>query len=83
MEHVATSNTRTGAMVRISLHDWKTSAAGILTTLMASSTAITAFLASQASLTPSHDLTAAKWSGAFALITSLCRIWLGFVQKDA
>jgi hypothetical protein len=64
------------------LSHWKTTAAGILSFLIATLTTLTAFQV-PAALVPNANRTLMYWTVGANLAMALFRVWLGMIQNDA
>lgn len=64
------------------MSNWKTTAAGILSFLIATLTTLTAFQVPSAMI-PGSDRTWMYATVAMNLLLALCRVWIGLLQHDA
>ena len=56
--------------------DWKTTANGLLAAIIGAAGPLAAYLATQGNK-------AAWWAGIVALASTIARVWIGILQKDA
>jgi fluoride ion exporter CrcB/FEX len=64
------------------MKNWKTTAAGLLSFMIATLTTLTAFQV-PAALIPNADRTWMYITVGANLAVALCRVWLGLIQNDA
>lgn len=61
------------------MKDWKTTTAGVLSFIMATTGPLTAYFA----LIHSPSAWQAQVPGVLTLVAGLCRAWVGVISKDA